>query len=65
MGPGAFVGELAFAVRREGFVEVVGKAPVACELAHRMVVGDVVDAGVFSFDEEEAGAGGVADVDLI
>ena len=42
-----------------------GEALVAGELAHGGVVGDVVDVGVFSFGEEEAGAGGVADVDLI
>ena len=65
VGPGAFAGEHAFASGREGFVEVLCEALVASELAHRFVVGDVVDPEVFSLGEKEAGAGRISDVDLI
>ena len=38
---------------------------IAGELAHGGVVGDIKDAGMPAGGEEEAGAGGVGDVDLI
>ena len=65
VGPGAFAGELTFASGRKGFVEVLCETLVAFKLAHRFVVGDIVDPEVFSLGEKEAGAGGVADVDLV
>ena len=48
MSPRAFSGKLALAGWREGFVEVVDEASIAGELAHRVVVGDVIDSRVFS-----------------
>ena len=65
VGPSAFAGEHAFASRRKGFVEVLCESLVAFELAHRFVVGDVVDPEVLSLGEKEACAGRILDVDLI